>query len=117
MLSISGFGQDGPQASRPAYAAIIHAESGLIGRQADVNGTAPADLTLALADSLAGLHGTIAILAALRLRDRTGAGQHIDISMLDAMLATDDYTHGRTLSATPMEHRRGDSDSVGASLW
>ena len=91
--SISGFGQDGPEAGRPAYAPIIHAESGLIGRQADVNGTAPADLTLALADSLAGLHGTIAILAALRLRDRTGTGQHIDISMLDAMLATDDYTH------------------------
>ena len=93
MLSISGFGQDGPEASRPAYAPIIHAESGLIGRQADVNGTAPADLTLALADSLAGLHGTIAILAALRLGDSTGTGQHIDVSMLDAMLATDDYTH------------------------
>ena len=93
MLSISGFGQDGPEAGRPAYAPIIHAESGLIGRQADVNGTAPVDLTLALADSVAGLHGTIAILAALRLRDRAGTGQHIDISMLDAMLATDDYTH------------------------
>jgi CoA:oxalate CoA-transferase len=93
MLSISGFGQDGPEAGRPAYAPVIHAESGLIGRQADVNGTAPADLTLALADSLAGLHGTIAILAALRLRDRAGTGQHIDISMLEAMLATDDYTH------------------------
>jgi crotonobetainyl-CoA:carnitine CoA-transferase CaiB-like acyl-CoA transferase len=43
-----------------------------------------------LPDSLAGLHGTIAILAALRLRDRTGTGQHIDVSMLDAMLATDE---------------------------
>ena len=93
MLSISGFGQDGPEASRPAYAPIIHAESGLIGRQADVSKGPPADIALALADSLAGLHGTIAILAALRLRDRTGTGQHIDVSMLDAMLATDDYTH------------------------
>ena len=93
MLSISGFGQDGPEAGRPAYAPVIHAESGLIGRQADVSKGPPADIALALADSLAGLHGTIAILAALRLRDRTGTGQHIDVSMLDAMLATDDYTH------------------------
>jgi CoA:oxalate CoA-transferase len=93
MLSISGFGQDGPEASRPAYAPVIHAEAGLIGRQAEVGGQPPADLPLALADSLAGLHGTIAVLAALRLRGATGTGQHIDISMLEAMLATDDYTH------------------------
>jgi CoA:oxalate CoA-transferase len=93
MLSISGFGQSGPQAGRQAYAPIIHAESGLVSRQASLTGNAPADIAFALADSLAGLHGTIAILAALRLRDRTGTGQHIDMSMLDALLATDDYTH------------------------
>jgi CoA:oxalate CoA-transferase len=93
MLSISGFGQDGPEAGRPAYAPVIHAESGLIGRQAEVSGQPPADLALALADSLAGLHGTIGVLAALRLREATGTGQHIDLSMLEAMLATDDYTH------------------------
>ena len=93
MLSVSGFGQDGDQSERPAYAPIIHAEAGLIGRQADISGGPPADVAFALADALAGLHGTIAILAALRLRDRTGTGQHIDVSMLEAMLATDDYTH------------------------
>ena len=93
MLSISGFGQDGHEAERAAYAPVIHAEAGLIGRQADISGDPPADIAFALADALAGLHGTIAILAALRLRDRTGTGQHIDVSMLDAMLATDDYTH------------------------
>jgi CoA:oxalate CoA-transferase len=93
MLSISGFGQDSHDAERAAYAPVIHAEAGLIGRQADLSGTPPADIAFALADTLAGLHGTIAILAALRLRDRTGTGQHIDLSMLEAMLATDDYTH------------------------
>ena len=62
-----------------AYAPIIHAEAGLIGRQADISGGPPADIAFALADALAGLHGTIAILAALRLRDRTGTGQHIDV--------------------------------------
>jgi CoA:oxalate CoA-transferase len=93
MLSISGFGQDGEDAGRAAYAPVIHAEAGLIGRQADLSGDPPADIAFALADTLAGLHGTVAILAALRLRDRTGTGQHIDLSMLEAMLATDDYTH------------------------
>jgi crotonobetainyl-CoA:carnitine CoA-transferase CaiB-like acyl-CoA transferase len=58
MLSISGFGQAGPEVHRQAYAPIIHAESGLIGRQAEVSGDAPGDIAFALADSLAGLHGT-----------------------------------------------------------
>src|SRR5208282_904654 len=97
--SISGFGQYGHEAERPAYAPIIHAEAGLIGRQADISGGPPADIAFALADALAGLHGTIAILAALRLRDHTGTGQHIDVSMLDAMLATDRRHLWRQLAA------------------
>jgi crotonobetainyl-CoA:carnitine CoA-transferase CaiB-like acyl-CoA transferase len=83
-VSISGFGREGEDAERAAYAPVIHAEAGLIGRQADITGDPPADIAFALADALAGLHGTIAILAALRLRDRTGTGQHIDLSMLEA---------------------------------
>jgi CoA:oxalate CoA-transferase len=108
MLSISGFGQDGPESDRQAYAPIIHAESGLIGRQADLNGDNPTDIPFALADSLSGLHGCIAVLAALRLRDRTGVGQHIDMSMLDAMLATDDYTH-YSLDSQPIWSARGET--------
>ncbi|MHB8465376.1 MAG: CaiB/BaiF CoA transferase family protein [Acidimicrobiales bacterium] len=93
VLSISGFGQSGAAMSRRAYAPVIHAEAGLIDRQASFDGRPPTDIALALADSLAGLHGAVAVLAALALRTRSGAGQHIDLSMLDAMLATDDYTH------------------------
>jgi len=107
MLSISGFGQDGDDAGRAAYAPVIHAEAGLIGRQADITGDPPADIAFALADALAGLHGTIAILAALRLRDRTGTGQHIDLSMLEAMLATDDYTH-YSIDEHPVRSARGE---------
>ncbi len=95
MLSISGFGQNGPDADRQAYAPVVHAESGLIARQAEFDAAWPTDPVLSIADTNAGLHGLIAVLAALRLRDQTGRGQHIDLGMLDAMLATDDYaSHG-----------------------
>jgi CoA:oxalate CoA-transferase len=93
MLSITGFGQSGPESGRQAYAPVVHAESGLLGRQAEVTGDPPADLVMALADSLTAVHGVVAVLAALRLRDTTGEGQWIDLSMLEAMLATDDYAH------------------------
>lgn len=93
MLSISGFGRTSPEAQRQAYAPVIHAESGLLARQAALDNREPTDIALALADSVASLHGVVAILAAVVLRQRTGAGQHIDLSMLEAMVATDDYTH------------------------
>src|ERR1700730_11241352 len=107
MRSISGSGREGEEAERAAYAPVIHAEAGLIGRQADITGDPPADIAFAVADALAGLHGTIAILAALRLRDRTGTGQHIDLSMLEAMLATDDYTH-YSIDEHPVRPARGE---------
>jgi len=94
MLSISGFGAASPEAHRPAYAPVLHAESGAVARQAELDG-APrtTDFVLSNADTNAGLHGLVAVLAALHLRERTGAGQHVDLAMLDAMLATDDYAH------------------------
>jgi crotonobetainyl-CoA:carnitine CoA-transferase CaiB-like acyl-CoA transferase len=93
MLSISGFGQTGPEARRPAYAAVVHAESGLVHRQATLDGTRPADLRFSIADSNAALHGLVGLLSALLMRARTGRGQHVDVSMLESMLATDDYVH------------------------
>jgi CoA:oxalate CoA-transferase len=92
MLSVSGFGQQSPDAQRQAYAPVIHAESGLIGRQAAFDGDA-SDPMLSIADTNAALHGLVAVLAALHLRRTTGTGQHIDMAMLDAMIATDDYAH------------------------
>lgn len=83
MLSISGFGQDGPESQRAAYASIIHAEAGIL---PPPDGDAmPLDLDLSAADVLSGMHGVIAVLAALRARDAGGPGQHIDLAMIDAM--------------------------------
>jgi crotonobetainyl-CoA:carnitine CoA-transferase CaiB-like acyl-CoA transferase len=92
MLSISGFGRDGPESQRPAYAPIVHAELGLIDRVMRRDG-AKVDLPLSVADTNAGLHGLIALLSALLMRERTGLGQHIDIAMMDATLVSDDQLH------------------------
>jgi CoA:oxalate CoA-transferase len=99
MLSVSGFGPDGPDAQRRALAPVIHAESGLIARQAELDDRDPSDLPLALADTVTALHAAIAVLAALHQRIGTGQGQHIDLSMLAAVTASDDHAHA-VLDAT-----------------
>jgi crotonobetainyl-CoA:carnitine CoA-transferase CaiB-like acyl-CoA transferase len=93
MLSISGFGQGGPESRRPAYAPIVHAEVGLLDRARRRNGGDRNELPLSVADTNASLHGLVATLAAVILRERTGLGQHIDIAMVDATLVTDDQIH------------------------
>jgi crotonobetainyl-CoA:carnitine CoA-transferase CaiB-like acyl-CoA transferase len=94
MLSISGFGQDGPESQRAAFAPVIHAEAGLIDRQArNTKSGQLVDIAFSASDTHAALHGMVAVLAALHLRERTGLGQHIDMAMLDATLATDDFLH------------------------
>jgi CoA:oxalate CoA-transferase len=93
MLSVSGFGQSGPEAKRPSYAPVVHAELGLMHRLAERNKSAPGDLSLSVAETKPSLHRLVGVLAALHLRDRTGLGQHIDMSMMDATFATDDRAH------------------------
>ena len=107
MLSVTGFGQNGPESQRPAYAPVIHAEAGYIARHEVMDGNAPSDPVFSLADSYSALHGTIALLSALHMRTRTGQGQHIDLCMLRAMVATDDYSHHLLDDALPIERLGG----------
>ncbi|MGE3074687.1 MAG: CaiB/BaiF CoA transferase family protein [Dehalococcoidia bacterium] len=94
MLSISGFGQKGPESQRAAFAPVIHAEAGIIDRQARNTKTGElVDIAFSASDTHAGLHGMVAVLSALWMRERTGRGQHIDIAMMDATLTTDDFLH------------------------
>lgn len=93
MLSISGFGQGGPESRRPAYAPIVHAELGLMARAARRGNLPHSELPLSVADTNASLHGLVAVLAAVHLRQRTARGQHIDMAMVDATLVTDDQIH------------------------
>jgi CoA:oxalate CoA-transferase len=104
MLSITGFG---PGSARRALAPVIHAESGLLARQADLDERAPTDLPLALADTVTGLHAAIAVLAALHQRDVTGVGQHVALSMLAAVAASDDHAHAAIDGSTEPYSSRG----------
>ena len=93
MLSISGFGQDSPETQRPAYAPVVHAEAGLLRRSNQLKNVKLHDLPLSVADTNAALHGLVAALSALHMRQRTGQGQHIDMAMIEATVATDDQLH------------------------
>ena len=106
MLSISGFGQEGVASSRAAFAPILHAESGLLGRQGRFDNAKPSDPMLSIADTNASLHGLVGLLAALHLRSSTGEGQHIDMAMINSMTVTDDYAHN-VLDGEPIERLGG----------
>jgi len=89
--SISGFGQDGPYRDRPGYDFLLQAMGGLMsvtGEPDGVPGGGPVKVGVALTDLLTGMYAATAILAALAHRDRTGEGQHVDLSLLDVQVAT-----------------------------
>lgn len=86
--SISGYGQTGPKALFPAYAPVIHAASGfdMVNLRYQDGADRPATSGIFIADVLGGTHAFGAIQAALYQREKTGTGQHIDLSMLEAMI-------------------------------
>lgn len=88
--SITGFGQTGPYAPRAGYDFLIQGMGGLMsvtGRSDAEDGAGPQKVGVALTDILTGLHAVIGVLAALRHRDLTGEGQHIDLALLDVQVA------------------------------
>ncbi len=93
MLSISGFGANNTDSRRAAYAPIIHAETGLVARQAEVTGAFPAELPLSVADTNAAMHGLIGLLAVLYARQQSGRGDHVEIAMVDATIVSNDGMH------------------------
>jgi len=87
--SVTGFGQDGPYATRAGYDFLLQGMSGLMSITGDPDGQ-PQKVGVAITDIVTGLYGTIGILAAVEQRHTTGRGQHLDMSLLDcatAMLA------------------------------
>ena len=89
--SITGFGQTGPYRDRAGYDFMIQAMGGIMsvtGERDDRPGGGPQKIGIALTDVLTGLYTAIAALSALKLRERTGAGQHIDMALFDVTAAT-----------------------------
>ncbi len=84
-VSISGYGQFGPMRERLGYDPLAQAMSGFLSLNGSPDGE-PVKSPTFLADDLAGLHAALGALAALRHRDATGEGQHVDVSLLDALL-------------------------------
>lgn len=88
--SITGFGQTGPYAQRAGYDFIIQGMGGLMsitGERDDLPGGGPQKAGVAIADLMTGMYTTIAVMAALTHRDRTGEGQYIDMALLDVQVA------------------------------
>jgi formyl-CoA transferase len=88
--SITGFGQTGPHSDRPGYDFIIQGMGGFMsitGERDDRPGGGPQKAGVAVSDLMTGMYATVAILAAVAHRERTGAGQHIDMALFDVMLA------------------------------
>lgn len=84
--SVTGFGQTGPYASRPGYDFLIQGMGGIMSLTGVPDGE-PMKVGVGIADVMTGMYATVGILAALRHRERTGEGQHIDISLLDTQIA------------------------------
>ena len=88
--SITGFGQTGPESHRAGYDYLAQALSGLMSVTGDPEGP-PVKVGIATADLYTGLYSTIAILAALRHAEKTGDGQHVELSLLDSQIAAMSY--------------------------
>ena len=84
--SISGFGQFGPNRDQPGYDLMAQGYGGVMSLTGDPEGP-PTKVGVGIADVMCGMYATIGILAALRHRDKTGEGQHIDLSLVDAQMA------------------------------
>jgi formyl-CoA transferase len=108
-VSISGYGQFGPDHDRVGYDPIAEAASGFMSLNGSSDGR-PVRCATYLCDDLAGLHGALSAVAALRHRDLTGEGNHIDVALLDSVLfQSNGYL---TLGAIGHPLRRMGNDSL-----
>jgi len=110
VCDISGYGADGPYRDKKAYDLLIQAESGLV----SVTGTAeePSKAGASMADIAAGMYAYSSILAALLQRGQSGRGQHIDISMLEALTEWMGFPLYYALDGAPPPPRSGASHAT-----
>src|SRR5206468_2182824 len=104
--SISGFGESGPEASRPGYDLIVQGESGVMDLTGFPDGP-PVKVGNSIADLVAGMAAAQGITLALLTRERTGRGQKVEIGMLDVMASLLTYQAGLYWNAGGQPKRRG----------
>ena len=106
--SITGFGQTGPYAKRAGYDFLMQGMSGLMSITGEPDGQ-PQKVGVAVTDIFTGLYAVIAVQAALRSRDTSGLGQHIDLSLLDVATATTANQAMNYLATGAPPNRRGNN--------
>ncbi len=106
--SISGFGQTGPQTDRPGYDVIVQGEAGIMDITGPQNG-APYKVGAAIGDLVSGLYAVQGILAALYAAKATGRGQHVDISMYEAVASLLTFNAGIYFATGEPPRRRGNA--------
>lgn len=109
--SITGFGQDGPYAARPAYDSVLQAVGGLMST-CGFSDRPPTRTSVPIADILTGLYATIAVLAALMQRRQTGMGQYIDCAMIDVTVAANAHLALGYLMTGQVPQRQGNDNPI-----
>ena len=94
-VAASGWGQDGPYAQRPGLDIMAQGMSGLMSITGEEGGKAPVKVGVPVTDLCCGLYGALAALAALRVRDRTGRGQFVDVCLFESAVSLAVWEAGR----------------------
>jgi crotonobetainyl-CoA:carnitine CoA-transferase CaiB-like acyl-CoA transferase len=105
--SVSGFGLDGPYRDRGGFDLIAQAMSGIMSFTGEAGSETPVAAGVPLSDLNAGLFAALGVLAALRHRDATGQGQHVESSLLESALAYTVWETGLYLTTGEVAKRRG----------
>ena len=115
--SVTGFGQDGPYAARPAYDSVLQAMCGLMstcGQPDGEPGAGPMRSAVPIADIFTGLYAAIAVLAAVMHKQQTGDGQYIDTAMLDVTTAINGHLALGYLMTGEVPQRQGNNNPITA---
>lgn len=106
--SITGFGQTGPYAPRPGYDYLAQGIGGFMSITGEPDGL-PMKAGISIADIMTGMYSTVAVLASLHHRDVTGEGQHLDLCLLDSMVATMTFEASNYLNSGKLPTRLGNA--------